>query len=280
MFWGFVFVFQSIGIKAQKNTLEAGFEATNSHFTTDFIAKNNSFESNYYIDCDIPEVLTSGLCENNLNLTFTTHIPSGTFTDPYFIWQKSSDNGVTWVNLIDFPTGSDSFSVEPGSYFNNDLYRFIVAEYEDIVANYNNLGSCTNCHTSDTVKIVIKANVEMPTVSDITYCYKAIASPLTAIGSNLRWYNSATGGTGSVNAPTPTTGTPGFKNYWVSQTIDGCEGPRATITVYINDPPPPGSQQSFLLSECHCCSANCYWQQPAMVYHRNWRNRLSYCTDT
>ncbi len=76
-------------------------------------------------------------------------------------------------------------------------------------------------------------------VSPVSYCQNATAVPLTATGSNLLWYTVATGGTGSATAPTPSTTTIGSTNYYVSQTANGCEGPRATITVTVTATTPP-----------------------------------------
>lgn len=77
--------------------------------------------------------------------------------------------------------------------------------------------------------------------SPVTYCQGTNASPLSASGSNLLWYTASTGGTGSATAPTPLTNNPGNTNYYVSQTTNGCEGPRQLITVTVNPlPGPPG----------------------------------------
>ena len=74
-----------------------------------------------------------------------------------------------------------------------------------------------------------------PFTETIAYCQYVTASPLTAIGTSLKWYTAATGGTGSTTAPTPSTATPGTTTYYVSQTSsDGCEGPRAALNVIIN----------------------------------------------
>ena len=73
-----------------------------------------------------------------------------------------------------------------------------------------------------------------PTVTTpVNYCQNATATPLTATGTNLLWYTGATGGTGSPTAPTPSTTTPGSTIYYVSQTVGGCESPRALITVNV-----------------------------------------------
>ncbi len=75
--------------------------------------------------------------------------------------------------------------------------------------------------------------------SPVNYCQNAVASPLQATGVNLLWYTTATGGTGSPTAPTPSTATIGSTTYYVSQTI-GCESPRLPIVVNVtaNTPPP------------------------------------------
>ena len=76
-----------------------------------------------------------------------------------------------------------------------------------------------------------------PTVTTpVTYAQGATAAPLTATGTNLLWYTTATGGTGDPIAPTPSTATLGTTSYWVSQTSTCGEGPRAQIDVVIVGP--------------------------------------------
>src|SRR5262249_3734898 len=73
--------------------------------------------------------------------------------------------------------------------------------------------------------------------SPVPYCQDATAAPLTATGSNLLWYTQPTGGTGSATAPTPSTATPGTTTWYVSQTVNGCESPRAPVNVIVNPAP-------------------------------------------
>ena len=71
----------------------------------------------------------------------------------------------------------------------------------------------------------------------ITYCQGTIATALTAAGTNLLWYTAATGGTGTITAPIPTTAAVGTTAYYVSQTTAGnCESPRAQINVQVTTP--------------------------------------------
>ncbi|MBO9703467.1 MAG: T9SS type A sorting domain-containing protein [Sporocytophaga sp.] len=67
----------------------------------------------------------------------------------------------------------------------------------------------------------------------VSYELGDAAVALTANGSNLKWYNVATAGTPLASAPVPNTSAPGKVTYYVSQTLNGCEGPRAAITVTI-----------------------------------------------
>ena len=88
--------------------------------------------------------------------------------------------------------------------------------------------------------VTIKPTPPAPIVtSPISFCQYEVVGPLTATGTALRWYATATGGVGSTTAPTPVTTTPGTYNFYVSQIVAGCEGPRATITVTIKAKPAP-----------------------------------------
>jgi PKD repeat protein len=82
-----------------------------------------------------------------------------------------------------------------------------------------------------------------PSVSGVSYCQGATASPLNATpnsGNTLVWYGiSAVGGTGSSTAPVPSTSAAGLTDFYVSQrnTANSCEGPRAKITVTVKSSP-------------------------------------------
>ncbi|BCY27617.1 hypothetical protein KK2020170_04850 [Flavobacterium okayamense] len=72
----------------------------------------------------------------------------------------------------------------------------------------------------------------------VVYNQGDTATPLTATvganGTDLLWYTSATGGTGSTTAPTPSTSTAGNMSYWVSSVnTNGCESERVEIVVTV-----------------------------------------------
>ncbi len=87
-----------------------------------------------------------------------------------------------------------------------------------------------------TLTVNVNALPAAPVVSGVNYTVGATASALTATAlssHNLQWYTAASGGTASTTAPTPSTASIGTVNYYVSQvnSVTGCEGPRANISV-------------------------------------------------
>lgn len=100
-----------------------------------------------------------------------------------------------------------------------------------------------------TRSVVVKATPAIPGVSSpVEYCKDITANPLTATGAGLLWYDTITAGTGNSTAPVPQTSVAGNTGYFVSQTVDGCESERATITVIVKDdcPPMPVTLVEFL----------------------------------
>ena len=93
----------------------------------------------------------------------------------------------------------------------------------------------------DTIKYMLFNPKFAPTTSNLTYCQYTVAASLTATnlpGTNLLWYNSATGGAGSTIAPTPSTSSAGSTTFYVSQgltmTSSVCESSRTPLAVTVN----------------------------------------------
>lgn len=122
---------------------------------------------------------------------------------------------------------------------------------------YNNTGvftailngtDATGCQSTETTLITVTNAPNPPIVSNVTYCQGESATALTATGSNLNWYTSLTGGTGTSIAPTPSTSSIGSFSFFVSQSTNGCESSRAEIVVTIT--PPPTMNVPVNLAEC------------------------------
>ncbi|KGO84575.1 hypothetical protein Q765_20840, partial [Flavobacterium rivuli WB 3.3-2 = DSM 21788] len=100
------------------------------------------------------------------------------------------------------------------------------------------LNSCESIRTAVTVTINVTA---APTASAQTFCNGTSVSSLVASGTSLKWYATATGGTALASTATLATGT-----YYVSQTLNSCEGLRTSVAVTINTTPAPtASAQTF-----------------------------------
>jgi sugar lactone lactonase YvrE len=157
----------------------------------------------------------------------------------------------TVISPISYCSGSTVAALSAGGT-NLKWYTSAAGGTGSIVAptpNTSTLGTTTYyvsqsniCGESPRASIVVNV-VATPTApvatSPITYCSGDISVPLTASGSGLKWYTSATGGTGSTVAPTPNTSSVGTIVYYVSQGISSCESARTSITVNVNSTPLP-----------------------------------------
>ena len=68
--------------------------------------------------------------------------------------------------------------------------------------------------------------------SSYSYAMGDVATVLTATGANKLWYTTQQG-VGSSIAPTPSTAAAGITTYYVSQTVNGVEGCKASIVVNV-----------------------------------------------
>jgi hypothetical protein len=77
------------------------------------------------------------------------------------------------------------------------------------------------------VNVIVNNNL-VPTASAQTFCASATVANLTATGTAIKWYASASGGTALATTTILTTGT-----YYASQTINGCESGRTVVAVTV-----------------------------------------------
>lgn len=196
----------------------AKLDAVNGCFTTTYTLNqiivrekpkaNFSFEPN-------PACVTEPVCFKNESMDGF----SGTScnTNASFLW--------------DFGDGTTSTERDP------PCHKYKTGTYTVTLSASN-----ANCGSDVITKtITIRQTSASPSINTATinYCQFETATPLTATGTNLLWYEQATGGIGSATAPTPSTSLPVTKTYYVTQTINGqCESPRAAITVIVHALPP------------------------------------------
>ena len=104
-------------------------------------------------------------------------------------------------------------------------------------------GSCESPRTA--VDVVVNSIPEQPIATDVIYCINETPGSLVVISTGgLTWYNQGSGGVGFTTDPTVNTSSVGSFNYFVSQTINGCESNRDTLTVTVIDLQNPPTTQS------------------------------------
>lgn len=98
---------------------------------------------------------------------------------------------------------------------------------------------------TDDVLITINSTPSQPLANQPPeYCVGGVIAPLTASGSNLRWYNSDPGSgpasllhSGSDFDTGVTSGVPQTSDFFVTQSLLGCEGPASQVDIIVNPVP-------------------------------------------
>ncbi|MBS1925527.1 MAG: hypothetical protein JST57_05965, partial [Bacteroidetes bacterium] len=192
--------------------------------STSVIGSTTYYVSQTVNNCESPRTAIT------VNITSTPSAPSVTSPVNYCQNATASPLTATGTNLLWYTTatgGTGSTTAPTPSTSTVGSVSYYVSQTQ----------SCGESPRAE-ITVITNAIPPAPAVSaNVSYCQNATATALTATGTNLLWYTTATGGTGSATAPTPSTSNTGNTNYYVSQTVNGCESPRAMITVTINASP-------------------------------------------
>jgi len=89
----------------------------------------------------------------------------------------------------------------------------------------------SQCTARASVTVHVNAPDAPVVNSPQVFCEHKPAPPVTAAGNNLFWYTTASGGSGNTEAPVVSTQTTGAYQFYVSQTVNGCESERAQVEV-------------------------------------------------
>ncbi|MCD6068502.1 MAG: hypothetical protein K0S33_3328 [Bacteroidetes bacterium] len=167
-----------------------------------------------------------------------------------YFWELSTNGGGSWspISNSSLYMGADTAVLTMNGVLagmNTYLYRCIA------------IGACAPNAASNPATLNVTALPSAPTTNTTFYCQFSTTVPLTAGGSNLLWYTSLVGGTGSSVAPTPSSAIPGPTSYYVSQSMNGCEGPRATsVVTVLNLPVTPSISANGLVLTSNAASGN------------------------
>jgi gliding motility-associated-like protein len=150
----------------------------------------------------------------------TTYCQNDTYVPP-----AVTGTGVLWYTA---PTGGIGSVTAP------TINTAIPGTY--IIYATQTITGCESPRTPFT--IIVRPTPALPviTATPSNYCPGQKFVPFYVFsGSNILWYNVATGGVGSNIAPTINTSIPGSYTVYASQTIFGCESGRLAITVTVGD---------------------------------------------
>ena len=148
-----------------------------------------------------------------------------------------------------FPTATDSCLGLLTATTTSPLTYTTAGEYT-IVWNYN--AGKLNA-TTQNQKVIISTQPLPVATANQTFCAgqnQTVANIVTSSGTNLKWYNVATNGSPISTATLLVNGS----SYYVSQTINGCESDRTSVTVIVEDvlkPVPTLASLPDINGDCH-----------------------------
>jgi gliding motility-associated-like protein len=175
---------------------------------------------------------TSGCINtNSVNLSSVSTMPVPTVS----ITQPTCSQPTGTVSIISPIGNTFEYSID-GTNF-NFMGTFTGLAPGPYTMTVRNQGGCSNS-APFTINAIPTPPIAPTVTTPVTLCQNATATALIATGSNLLWYTSATGGTGSSTAQIPSTAIVSSSTYYVSQSTNGCESARTGLTVDIIASPP------------------------------------------
>ncbi|MFP5436392.1 MAG: SBBP repeat-containing protein, partial [Bacteroidia bacterium] len=216
--------------------------------------------------------ISGDTCANAINLAAITSPYSGTTTGAGNDYTFTCANGTTAPELffyIDVPNGATLVIGQTVNGYDSQNYigyggscpgatRINCFDDDDYISTTwtNTTGSAQRVYwvqdgyqsASGTFTLAwtltVPCATPAPTASAQTFCNSATVANLVANGTSLKWYATATGGTQLATTAALATGT-----YYVSQTLNGCEGSRAAVNVTINTTTAPTATATQTLTE-------------------------------
>jgi len=137
--------------------------------------------------------------------------------------------------------GAMSYTWSPATGLSTSVGASVTAS-PDSTITYTVTGTDVHgCVNTITDPVVVNPIPPAPmVVSPVTYCQNVTPAPLVATGlpgADLLWYTSPSeAGVSTATTPVPQTAVQGTTVYYVSQTVNGCQGPMDSIavTIFVN----------------------------------------------
>ncbi|MDI9319878.1 MAG: PKD domain-containing protein [Phycisphaerales bacterium] len=190
----------------------------------------------FYVDTinfSIPPSSTTPIsyCEGATTVALTAGVTAGATLN----WYTSGIGGVASPTA---PKPSSTFPVGKTTPFDTTSYW---------VSQTNSAG----CETPRLrIDVIVTKKPTPPVTANLVYCVGDTTKLLTAVGSNLSWFDAATAGKKYTSTPIPANFPAGITSYFVSQTVNGCESDRAQLDVEISQ-----MKDTFTISKDSLCGS-------------------------
>lgn len=142
-----------------------------------------------------------------------------------YVAPTATGTGILWYTALSGGVGAPAPSPVPTS--TPGTYNVYATQ---------SAGGCESPRATFTMTVRPKPSPPVVVASPDTYCPGQPFVPFSVIsGTGILWYTVPTGGTGSSVAPILSTNTSGVQTVYVSQTVLGCESPRAAVSITVED---------------------------------------------
>jgi hypothetical protein len=190
-----------------------------------YVADRNNYRIRKITLCNAPNITTNPFSQTTCAGTTASFSIAATGDGLTYQWQKEGTN----------ISGAISSTLSLTNVSAADA-----ANYSCVIT-----GTCGTI-TSNAASLNVQTTTA-PTTSSQLFCSSPMptVAQLTATGNAILWYTASSGGTALVSNAVLTTGT-----YYASQTVNGCESPRASANVTVqNTVAPVATAQSFCASQ-------------------------------
>ena len=173
--------------------------------------------------------LNTSFAQTNTSPTQT--VCAGSLSEPYLINPPNSGSTYQWSisggGIINTGITSNQITVDWG--VNPGVYTISVIETD--------INGCVGLPV--TVEVTVNPLPTATLATNQTACVGSTIPPLTAIGANVTWYSDSLLSTivGSGNSFNTGQTSIGIYTYYVTETLNGCEGPSIPVTLEIYNIP-------------------------------------------
>ncbi|WP_291088479.1 T9SS type A sorting domain-containing protein [Flavobacterium sp. BFFFF1] len=217
-----------------------GWQSSENISFATFADIDNTTSSLAYADLTATTYYRAVVANGNCPVTYSTVAAITVNTVPSLITQSQVFCNEAHVADL-FPSGAGI------QWYADGVGGNVLADSEALATgDYYVSQTINGCESARTLTSVTVNMIDAPVTAAQSFCNQAIVSDLEPSGAGIQWYTSLSGGNVLSDSEALATG-----DYYVSQTINGCESGRtlASITINSTDAPEGETEQEFTEGE-------------------------------